>query len=85
MTQHTLYIVQTSNGGEHDLTLAKEIRSNNLYPFGLHNYAIYRTPEGAFVKGTNSGTLHLMLDQYEEISEQEALGYQHPHRRIEEE
>ncbi|QHL87148.1 hypothetical protein GU926_06770 [Nibribacter ruber] len=85
MTQHTLYLVTTSNGAQHDLTFAKEIRSNNLYPFGLHNYAIYATPEGAFVKATNSGTLQLMLDQYDEISEAEAHAYQHPHRRIEEE
>ncbi|GAA4315769.1 hypothetical protein [Nibribacter koreensis] len=85
MTQHTLYLVKTSNGAEHDLTSAKELRSNNLFPFGLHNYAIYRTPEGAYIKGTNSDNPNLMLDQYEEITEQEAKGYQHPHHRIIEE
>lgn len=86
MTDHTRYLVTTSAGEELDLTFAKELRSNNLFPFGVHNYAIYHTPEGTFVKGLNSGNGQLMLDQYETITEQEARNYQHPFaRQVEEE
>ncbi|WP_207435824.1 hypothetical protein [Sabulibacter ruber] len=83
MTQHSLYLIKTTTGEELDLTYAKELRSNNLYPFGIHNYAIYRTPEGVYVKGTNNGNVHLMLDQYEVLDEQAATTYVHPHHRIE--
>ncbi|MBA9075731.1 MULTISPECIES: hypothetical protein [Rufibacter] len=83
MAEHTRYLITTSQGQEFDLTLAKELRSNNLYPFGLHNYAIYRSPEGVYIKGTNSGNLHLMLDTYEVIQEPEAQSYRHPHHRLE--
>ncbi|MGV3539163.1 MAG: hypothetical protein ACO1OQ_05090 [Rufibacter sp.] len=83
MAAHTRYLITTNQGQEMDLTTAKELRSNNLYPFGLHNYAIYRTDQGEYVKGTNSGNLHLMLDTYETINEQEAQTYSHPFRRIE--
>ncbi|MBC3541453.1 hypothetical protein ACFSC6_15565 [Rufibacter sediminis] len=85
MTQHSRYLVTASGGEEIDLTYAKELRSNNLFPFGLHNYAIYQTPEGQFVKGTNTGNLNLMLDRYEVIEETAARGYAHPHQRVEEE
>ncbi|AKQ46132.1 hypothetical protein TH63_11615 [Rufibacter radiotolerans] len=85
MSQHTKYLVTTTDGQEFDLTFAKELRSNNLFPFGLHNYAIYRTPEGVYVKGTNSGNDKLMLDQYEVMEEGAAQAYKHPHYRIEEE
>lgn len=83
MTQHSLYIVQTTDGAQHDLTHAKELRSNNLYPFGLHNYAIYRTPEGTYIKATNSGHLHRMLDQYEVVEAATAEQYEHPYQRQE--
>lgn len=85
MTQHSRYLVTAAGGEEIDLTYAKELRSNNLFPFGLHNYAIYQTPEELFVKGTNSDNPHLMLDQYEVIDEAAARGYSHPFQRVEEE
>lgn len=86
MTNHSRYLVTASGGEELDLTYAKEIRSNNLFPFGLHNYAIYRTPDSVFVKATNSDNPNLMLDTYEVISEAAAVHYEHPHhRQIEEE
>ncbi|MFC6997845.1 hypothetical protein [Rufibacter roseus] len=85
MTDHSRYLVTATGGQELDLTYAKEIRSNNLFPFGLHNYAIYRTPEGVYVKGSNSDNPNLMLDTYEVIEEQEARNYQHPHQRLVEE
>lgn len=83
MAASSRYLITTTQGQELDLTTAKELRSNNLYPFGLHNYAIYRSPEGVYVKGTNTGNLHLMLDYYEVIEENQARSYVHPHQRVE--
>jgi hypothetical protein len=85
MPDHSLYLVTTTEGEQFDLTTAKEIRSNNLFPFGLHNYAIYQTADGVFIKGLNSGNGKLMLDRYEKIAASEARNYVHPHFRIEEE
>jgi hypothetical protein len=77
------FLVTTLDNRQIDLTKGKELRSNNLFPFGKHNYAIYRAPEGIYVKGTNSGIESHMLDTYEVIAEEAALDYQHPFRRLE--
>jgi hypothetical protein len=75
------YTVTTTSGQQVDLTQAQILRSNNLYPFGQHNYAIYETPEGVFVKALNSGEREIMLTSYELIGEQEARHYDHPYFR----
>ena len=75
------YIARTADGQEVELTQATIIRSNNLYPFGRHNYAIYETPEGKFVKGLNNGEREIMLTSYELIEESEARNYSHPYFR----
>jgi len=85
MKDHSRYLVTAAGGEELDLTFAKEIRSNNLFPFGPHNYAIYQTPEGVFVKATNADNPNLMLDSYEVIDGATARAYQHPHHRLVEE
>lgn len=77
------YLVTTTDGQQVDLTKAREIRSNNLYPFGRHNYAIYRSPEGLYVKGTNAASPEQMLDTFEITDEAAALSYQHPYIRQE--
>ncbi|PSR55586.1 hypothetical protein AHMF7605_19780 [Adhaeribacter arboris] len=83
MENKHLFIVTTLSNEKVDLTKAKELRSNNLFPFGKHNYAIYRTPENVFVKGTNSGLESHMLDTYEIMEETTALQYKHPYFREE--
>ncbi|TPE43526.1 hypothetical protein [Pontibacter mangrovi] len=75
------YIVTTTHGEQVDLTQAQILRSNNLYPFGQHNYAIYLTPAGTFVKALNSGEREIMLTHYELIGEAEARNYDHPYFR----
>ncbi len=75
------YIARTINGPEVELTQATIIRSNNLYPFGRHNYAIYEAPDGLFVKGLNNGEREIMLTSFELISEEEARSYDHPYFR----
>jgi hypothetical protein len=83
MTDKNFFIVQTATHGPIDLTKGKELRSNNLYPFGIHNYAIYHAPIGVYIKGTNTGLKDIMLDQFEVIPEAEALAYKHPYYREE--
>ena len=78
MSDKNLFLVTTLDNQEIDLTKGQELRSNNLYPFGRHNYAIYRSPEGRYIKGLNTGIGSHMLNSYEIISETEALAYQHP-------
>jgi hypothetical protein len=83
MENKHLFIVTTAQNEQIDLTKAKELRSNNLFPFGRHNYAIYRTPANVYVKGTNSGIETHMLNTYETIEEATALHYEHPYFREE--
>ena len=81
MEDKNRFLAQTQTHGAIDLTKGKELKSNNLFPFGIHNYAIYRSPEGLYLKGTNSGNKDLMLTQFEVIEEAEALNYKHPYFR----
>jgi len=83
MSDKHKFLVTTIDNRRIDLTKGKELRSNNLFPFGKHNYAIYQAPEGIYVKGTNSGIESHMLDTYEIIPQQAAQDYQHPFRRLE--
>ena len=83
MSDKHKFLVTTTDNRRIDLTKGKELRSNNLFPFGKHNYAIYQAPEGIYVKGTNSGIESHMLDTYEIIPQQMAQDYQHPFRRLE--
>ncbi|WP_242916572.1 hypothetical protein [Pontibacter liquoris] len=68
----------TTPDGQVDLTQATILKSNNLYPFGRHNYAVYETSEGVFVKGLNSGEREIMLTHFERIPQEEARNYNHP-------
>jgi len=78
MADKNLFIVTTKDNQQVDLTKGKELRSNNLYPFGRHNYAIYLAPDGQYIKGTNTGVATHMLNTYEIIPAEAALAYKHP-------
>jgi len=78
MADKSLFIVTTQDNQQVDLTKGKELRSNNLYPFGRHNYAIYLAPDGQYIKGINTGIESHMLNRYEVILEEAALQYKHP-------
>ena len=78
------YIITTPEGEQVDLTQAIILKSNNLYPFGQHNYAIYETPEGKFVKGLNRGEREIMLTHFEQLDETSARNYSHPYIREDE-
>lgn len=81
MSDKHKFLVTTTDNHQVDLTKGRELRSNNLFPFGKHNYAIYQAPDGLYVKGTNSGIESHMLNTYEIIPEEEARQYQHPFTR----
>jgi hypothetical protein len=79
MSDKNRYIVTTTDGRQTELTQATILKSNNLYPFGRHNYAIYQTPEGLFVKALNNGEREIMLTDFEVIDEATARTYAHPY------
>ncbi|HSI89527.1 MAG TPA: hypothetical protein VK927_00350 [Adhaeribacter sp.] len=78
MENKHLFLVTTTSGQTIDLTQAKEIRSNNLYPFGRHNYAVYAAPNSFYVLGTNQHSPEHMLDTFELVDQETALQYKHP-------
>ncbi|MDX5420874.1 MAG: hypothetical protein LPK07_07595 [Hymenobacteraceae bacterium] len=75
------FIVTTTDGRQADLTNATTLKSNNLYPFGRHNYSIYETPDGLFVRGLNRGEREIMLTHFEMLDEQTARNYKHDYNR----
>ncbi|MDX5345765.1 MAG: hypothetical protein LPJ89_01925 [Hymenobacteraceae bacterium] len=77
----TKYIITTIGGENIDLTKATVLRSNNLYPFGRHNYAVYETPEGIYVLATNIGEREIMLTTYERLTQEAATNYRHRQER----
>lgn len=84
MTDKKKFIITTPDGRKADLTNARTLKSNNLYPFGKHNYSIYETPEGVFVRGFNDGEREIMLTRFDIIDEATARNYQHTYVRKEE-
>jgi hypothetical protein len=81
MTNKNKFIVTTTNGQVVELTNANTLKSNNLYPFGKHNYSVYETPEGKFVRGLNNGEREIMLTHFEMINEESARNYKHEYTR----
>ena len=81
MTDKNKFIVKTTSGQQADLTQATTLKSNNLYPFGRHNFSIYETPEGLFVRGFNRGEREIMLTGFEIIDEATARNYKHDYSR----
>jgi hypothetical protein len=83
-TDKRKFIITTPDGTKADLTQATTLKSNNLYPFGKHNYSIYESPEGVFVRGYNRGEREIMLTGFEIIDEATARNYKHVYSREEE-
>jgi hypothetical protein len=81
MTNKNKFVVTTTSGEQADLTNAITLRSNNLYPFGRHNYSVYESPEGVFVLGLNNGEREVMLTHFEMLNEQRARAYKHEYIR----
>ncbi|GAB3200362.1 hypothetical protein ABID22_003570 [Pontibacter aydingkolensis] len=81
MTNKNKFIVTTTSGETAELTNATTLKSNNLYPFGRHNYAVYETPEGKFVRGLNKGEREVMLTHFELLDEATARNYKHDYTR----
>ncbi|WP_018479726.1 hypothetical protein [Pontibacter roseus] len=81
MSDKKKFIITTPDGTQADLTNARTLKSNNLYPFGRHNYSIYETPEGLFVRGYNSGEREIMLTGFVMLDEATARSYTHTYTR----
>ncbi len=68
-------LIRTSCGKTFDLLKSAPIASNAAAPYGKHNFMVYRTTKGFFLKGYNTGTAETMLNVYELISRNEAMAH----------
>jgi hypothetical protein len=68
-------IIRTTCGKPFDLSKAAPVACNTSAPFGKHNFIVYRTIKGFYLKGYNTGNKKKMLDSFELISRGEAMHY----------
>lgn len=68
-------IIRTICGKPFDLSKAAPLAANTVAPFGKHNYIVYRTMKGFYLKGYNTGNKKKMLNAFELISRAEAMHY----------
>jgi len=75
MKELTSRIIRTTCGKPFDLSKAAPLASNVTAPYGKHNYIIYKTIKGFYLKSHNSGTGNTITDSFELISQSEAMYY----------
>ena len=75
MKERKATIVRTGCGKAFDLRRTAPLASNIAAPFGPHNFIVFKTGNGFFLKGFNSGCTSQMLDKYDLISRNEAMHY----------
>jgi len=68
-------LIRTTCGKPFDLRRAAPLASNVAAPYGRHNYIVFRTIKGFFLKGFNTGNASEMLNAFELISRNEAMYY----------
>ncbi|KAA9340729.1 hypothetical protein [Adhaeribacter soli] len=66
-------IIRTTCGKPFDLRKAAPIASNATAPYGNHNFIVYKTSNGFYLKGYNSGNAKTLLDVFELISHHQAM------------
>ena len=73
MKNTNVTIIRTTCGKPFDLRKAAPLVSNAKAPYGRHNFIIYKTINGFYLKGCNTGTSHKLLNSIELISRNEAM------------
>ena len=68
-------IIRTSCGKTFDLRKAAPLASNIAAPYGRHNFIVFKTIKGFFLKGYNTGSPDNLLNAFELISRNEAMHY----------
>ncbi|MBK0402494.1 hypothetical protein I5M27_05820 [Adhaeribacter sp. BT258] len=66
-------IIRTACGKPFDLKKAAPLASNAKTPYGPHNYVVYKTINGFYLKGYNTGCNEKLLNAFELISRNEAM------------
>lgn len=67
--------IRTTCGKPFDLRKAAPLVSNVAAPYGRHNFIVFKTGKGFFLKGFNTGIKEELLNAYELISRNEAMQY----------
>lgn len=67
--------IRTQCGKTFNLHQAAPLASNVVFPFGKHNFIVYKTRSGFYLRGNNTGTPLQLLNAFELISRHEALSY----------
>ncbi|MFC5271203.1 hypothetical protein [Adhaeribacter terreus] len=68
-------IIRTACGKPFDLRKAAPLASNASAPYGRHNFIVYKTTNGFYLKGYNTGCNQNLLNAFELISRNEAMKY----------
>ena len=68
-------IIRTACGKLFDLKKAAPLATNTAAPYGRHNFVIYKTMNGFYLKGYNSGCDKQLVNTFEMISRNEAMHY----------
>lgn len=66
-------IIRTRCGKTFDLRKAGPLASNVSTPYGRHNFIVFKTMNGFFLKGYNTGQSEILIDAFELISRNEAM------------
>ena len=66
-------IIRTTCGKAFDLRKAAPLASNVSAPYGKHNFVVFKTINGFFLRGYNTGYLDNLLNEFELISRNEAM------------
>lgn len=73
MIQLKNLFIRTACGKPVDLLKASPIVINASEPYGRHNFIIYKTINGFYVKGINTGSQTELVNCFELISQNEAM------------
>jgi hypothetical protein len=66
-------IIRTTCGKAFDLRKAAPLASNVTAPYGNHNFIVFKTNNGFYLKGFNTGSQNALLNAFELISRNEAM------------
>ena len=66
-------IIRTTCGKTFDLRKAAPLASNVSAPYGRHNFIVFKTIKGFYLRGFNTGTKDQLLNSFEMISRNEAM------------
>ena len=67
--------IRTTCGKPFDLGKAAPLVSNATAPYGRHNFIVFKTTTGFYLKGLNTGTKTELVNVFELISRNEAMYY----------